>query len=244
MATKPILQKFVLAKNSKIVLNPHTADELVVKGLQGMGLCLGFTMGTVAIEEIGTKISLEVPTIGKYEASTSNYNFIPGDKALEVFRNASLNGLLITAIRLYVVDGGDFSAPDRISDPASGLYIGSITDPRVDSPSGLYTGSLSYMPGGTFVLFTVHTQGANLAFDSVANTFTCSDNSFISAGFEVGDTIMADNFGSLAPLCLKVTTVAAGVLGIDTTAGDAALLTANISGTATSAIHGATPVVV
>lgn len=246
MAIKVSPVNFLLAKNSAVVLHPATAEEKKLRGLQGMGLCLGFTMSTTEVDEIGKRIALEVPSGGKYEKSSVNYNFIPGDKSLEFFRNAAINSVLIQDVRMYSVQGQDFSAPDLISDPTSGLYVGSVGDPKAGSPSALYQGSLEYMPGGPFVLFVAHKKGITLSYVAATRTLTSSANDFISVcGFEADDTIIIDNVPFMTkPIYVKATSVAAGAIVLEDGVGDEALMTADWTGTATTAAHGATPLVV
>lgn len=245
MAIKSSSVNFVAAQNAAVILHPATANEKSVRGLQGMGLCLGFTMETITVAEMGRRIAMVIPSGGTYEETQVNYNFIPGDSSLEEFRDAAINSTKIADVRLYVKQGCDFSAPDLISDPASGLYVGSMSDPKVDSPNGIFTGSLSYMPGGAFVLFVAHKVGAALSYTASTRTLASSDGDFVTTGFEVGDTLIIDNIpGKSAPMYFKAHSVAAGAIVLVEDEGDEALLTADFSGGATTAVHGATPLVV
>lgn len=246
MALKTNPVNFVAAQNAAVVLNPATANEAAVRGLQGMGLCLGFTMETQTVSEMGRRIALVVPSGGTYEETSINYNFVPGDASLETFRNAALNSTNMQNVRLYVKRGCDFSAPDFISDPASGLYVGSVSDPKVDNPNGIFTGTLSYMPGGAFVLYIAHTTpggGATLGYTSSTRTLTDSGNGFVTNGFEVGDSCLLDYADGNPPLALKIATVAAGAITFVEDVGDEADL-GDFSGIATTQLHGATPLVV
>jgi len=249
MAIKVNPVNFVLAQNAAVVLHARKSDELLVRGLQGMGLLLGFTMETQTVVEMGRRIALTVPSGGAYEQTEVNYNFIPGDASLEEFRNASINSTKINDVRLYIKQGCDFTAPDLISDPASGLYVGSMSDPRVDNPNGLFTGSLSYMPGGAFVLFIAHIAGITLDYTASTRTLGDSGSGFVAAGFEAGDTVILDFGGSAGtddPYFLQIESVAAGAIVFTDDVGDEAALTAggDFTGAATTELHGATPLVV
>lgn len=245
MAVKVNAVNFVAGQNAAVVVNCGTADEQYIRGLQGMGLCLGFTMETQKISEMGRRIALVIPSGGAYQETTVNYNFLPGDASLELMRDASLNSTKLSNIRLYVKQGCDFSAPDLISDSASGLYVGTVSDPKVDNPNGIFTGSMSYMPGGPFVLFVAHKVGAAIDYVASTRTITSSDSDFVTKGFEAGDTLILDNVpGQTRPLYVKAYSVAAGAIVIEDSVGDEALLTADFSGGATTALHGATPLVV
>lgn len=245
MAIKTDPVNFLVGQNSAVVVNPAQTDEMEIRGLQGMGLCLGFTMNTVEVSEMGRRIALDVPTGGKYEKTSVNYNFIPGDASLAYFRDASINSTKISKVRLYAVAGGDFSAPDLISDPASGLYVGTMGDAKVNSPGALYQGTLEYMPGGPFVLFIAHKKGAHLSYTSSTKTLASSDSDFVTAGFEAGDTLIIDNIpGKTGPMYFKASTVAAGAIVLDADEGDIDSLTADFTGTADTEVHGATPLTV
>jgi len=244
MATKSTSVSFVVAQNSAIVLNPTEATEMTVRGLQGMGLCLGFTMSEITVSEMGKKIATKVFSGGEYEVTSIEYNFIPGDPSLEVFQQAALNATNITDIRLYVKTGCDFSAPDLISDTASGLRVGTFGDPSVDSPNGLWTGSLSYSPAGAFALFIAHTGADGTTLSYVASTRTLSDSAsgFVTNGFEVGDTCILDDADSMVPKYVKITSVAAGAIVFTDAVGDVADI-GDFSGATATKLHGATPMV-
>lgn len=246
MAIKANPVNFVLAQNAAVILHARKSNELTVRGLQGMGLCLGFTMETQSVQEMGRRIALVVPSGGTYEETSINYNFIPGDASLEEFRDAALNSTKLNDVRLYVKNGCDFSAPDLISDPASGLYVGSMSDPQVDSPNGLFTGSLNYMPGGAFILFIAHKKGTALSVTTGTRTISNSDSDFVTQGFEVGDTMILDYYDSNDPFFLKCESVSAGSITWTASVGDSdALIAAGDAATgATTELHAATPLVV
>ena len=240
MAVKSTPVNFVVAQSSSVVLNPETATEMTVKGLQGMGLCLGFTMSEITVSEMGNKIATKVFSGGEYEVTSIEYNFIPGDPSLTVFQQAALNATNLQDIRLYVKAGCDFSAPDLISDAASGLRVGTFGDPKVDAPIGLRTGSLSYAPSGAFALFIAHKVGTDLAYTSSTRTISSSSTDLVAAGFEVGDTLVVDNADGNDPMYLKAESVAAGSIVVVAGEGDEASM-GDWSGASTTALHGATP---
>lgn len=247
MAIKNLVANFVAAQNAAVVIDPATANEKIVRGLQGMGLCLGFEMETQVVAEMGRRIALVIPSGGQYEATTINYNFVPGDPTFDRLRNAALNSTNLQVIRLYVKRGCDFSAPDFISDPASGLYVGTVNDPKVDNPNGIFTGTLSYMPGGAFVLYIAHTTsggGTTLSYTAATRTLTDTANLFVTNGFEVGDSCLLDWADGHAPLALQIESVTAGAVVFTADVGDVAMLTSDFTGIATTQLHGATPLVV
>lgn len=251
MAVRTISDNFVAAQNAAVVLHAGKSTETYIRGLQGMGLCLGFSMETQTVAEMGRRIALVIPSGGTYEETTVNYNFVPGDASLEEFRDAAINSTKLTDIRLYIKNGCDFTAPDLISDTGSGLYVGSMTDPSVDSPNGIFSGSLSYMPGGAFVLFVAHTpigEGANLDYTASTRTLTLSggDDFESDYGFEDGDTVILDHFNSLDPQFLQIASITGTTIVFEDDIGGEAVLTAagDATGGATAQLHGATPMVV
>ena len=248
MATKVSSVNFVAAQNAAVVLHAAKSTEATVRGLQGMGLCLGFTMETFTVAEMGRRINLVVPSGGTYEETTVNYNFVPGDPTMEEFRDAALNSTKLNDVRLYVKAGCDFTAPDLISDSASGLYVGSFSDPSVDSPNGIFTGSLSYMPGGAFCLFVAHTppgSGTTLSYVAATRTLSVSggDTFDVTYGFEDGDTAILDYADSMDPQFVQIDTVSGASLTFTAAVGDVASI-GDFTGISTTQLHGATPMVV
>lgn len=244
MAIKKTSVKFVTGKNSGIVVNYGTADALTTNGVQSMGLCLGFSVNTVEVGEAGTRFSFDAPVGAKYEKATTNYNFRPGEKSIEFFRGAAANGDLVSNIRLYAKIGCDFSAPDLISDPSSGMYFGSMTDPKFSAPGSLYQGSFEYWPAGPFVLFVAHKTGDALTYTALTRTLESDDSDFITLGFEEGDTIIIDNIpGEDGPKYFKAASVAAGAIVFAAAVGDVADMSDWIGGATTSA-HAATPLII
>lgn len=248
MAIKVSPDRFVLAQNAAVVLHAGKTTEAVIPGLQGMGLLLGFEMETVQVREMGRRIALTVPSGGAYSPSNANYNFIPGDPVFEELRDAAINSTLITDMRLYVKRGCDFSAADLISDSEAGLYVGSITDPTADGPASLFTGSLSYMAGGAFVLFVAHTPigaGTTLSYVASTRTLTVSggDEFDTDYGFEVGDTCILDKADSMDPKYVKIESITGASMVFTAAVGDVADI-GDFTGIAATQLHGATPLVV
>jgi len=248
MAQKVSAVNFVAAQNAAVVLHAAKSTEVAVRGLQGMGLCLGFTMETQTVAEMGRRINLVVPSGGTYEETTINYNFVPGDASMEEFRDAALNSTKLADVRLYIKNGCDFTAPDLISDSGSGLYVGSFSDPSADSPNAIFTGSLSYMPGGAFCLFVAHTpigEGTTLSYTASTRTLAVSggDEFDTDYGFEVGDTCILDYADSMDPKYLKVASISGANIVFTADTGDIADIS-DFSGVSTTRLHGATPMVV
>lgn len=241
MAIKIAAVNFVVAQNSALVLHAAKTNEAIAKGIQGLGLLLGFTMDTITVVEMGRRIALVVPSGGTHEPSTVNSNFVPGDPTQAELMVAAINSTKIADARQYVRMGCDFSAPDLISDPASGFHVGSYTDPSVDSPAGLYTNSVSFLPAGPFCLFVAHKTGTDLSYVTATRTMTSAAADFVTSGFEAGDTAILDHLdASTDPRFVKIESVTASEIVFAEDVGDEALIP-DFSGIATTALHSATP---
>lgn len=241
MAIKVNPVNFVVAQNSGLVLHAAKTTELIARGIQGLGLLLGFTMDTITVVEMGRRIALTIPSGGTYEPTTVNSNFVPGDPSQAELMLASLNSTLINDARQYIKMGCSFTAPDLISDPASGFHVGSYTDPSVDSPSGLYTNSVSIMPAGPFCLFIAHKTGTDLSYVTATRTLTSAAADFVTLGFEAGDTAILDHLDATTdPRFVQLESVSASTIVFAEDIGDEALIP-DFSGIATTALHSATP---
>lgn len=251
MATKTISTNFLVAQASALVLNPAEATQMIVRGLTGLTLPLGFEMSNNVISEMGRRIDLVVPSGGAYTPIDITANFVPGDPSQQIFQSAALNSTQLKKMRFYLKQGCDFAALDLINDPGGAYLIGTFSPPSVASKSETYQNQITILPAGSSVLFIAHTPaggGAALTFNAPVGTgadasIDLSSGSFVDMGFEAGDVVYLDWVNSLAPLCCKIKSggVAAGALTLEGGVGDCDLVP-DFSGIATSAIHGATPI--
>ena len=248
---------FVLAQNSAMWVNKATAEEMKIIGLQGMGLCMGFSQTEKEVPMMGMRISPVVFTGAKYDSMTANCNFIEGDKTQEFLKAAAEQGIMVKAIRLYTKDGCHFSSPDQphsggvdgvggYTSGSSGLNVGSWTDPKAGAPSDLYANSISFAPGGPFVLFIAHTEPGKgdeitISDGGVGNvvTLTTTGTPWVDRGFEVGDTVLVD-WSDTTPKYGVVEALNTDTMTLAADKGDAASIS---TGTlpAKGAVHGATP---
>jgi hypothetical protein len=242
MAIKVSVDNFNLAQSSAVVLDAAMSSEIAIPGLQGMGLLLGFTMEEKEISEIGRRIALVVPSGGKYEPMTVDYNFT-WNKVYERLRNASINSTKIASMRNYIKRGCDFSAPDFISDPGSGLFVGGVGDPKVDSPNGIWKGQLTMTAGGAFVYYVAHTgqDGTILSYVAATRTLSITGSSFVTLGFEANDSALFDFADSNDPLHLKIESVSSSDIVFAAGIGDVDTLASDFSGITTTQLHAATP---
>lgn len=250
MATKTISSNFLVAQASALVLYPATSDQLTVRGLTGLTLPLGFEMSNVVVSEMGRRIDLIVPSGGAYSAIDITANFVPGDASQAIFQDAALNSTKLTEMRFYLKAGCDFAALDLINDSGGGYYIGTYSAPSVGSKNELFQNQIQILPAGSSVLFVAHTtpgSGDDLTFLSEATTgagatITLSTGSFVTMGFEVGDTIIIDYMtAGTDPLYAKIASMTATVLTLTEDTGDSASIT-DVTGPTTCQIHGATAI--
>jgi len=225
---------FVIGQNAALRVECATDNEMSMKGLQGLGLFMGFTQQSQEVPMIGQRIAPKVFTGASYDESTVNTNYIPGDKTQDFLRNAALQGTLVKNVRAYLRDGCNFSAPDQIAtgggltSGTSGLNVGSVTDPQIGSPTDIWTNSVSFAPAGPFSLFVAHTPAG--AGDNIASSANGSDvdltlkdgSKWADLGFEVDDTIIVDWDGASTekPKYSKVKAISDSVMTLDGSVGD------------------------
>ena len=244
---------YKVAEASAIVANAGKTDEMKLKGLQSIALPLGFSVSTITVGEMGQRIDDVVPVSGAYEELSVNYNFVMGDKSQLYLQKASYNNTKITDMRFMVDDdvlAGDFVALDLISDPDGYYSVGNFSNPS-GGRNEVIAGSISILPAGSSVIFSSHASGTDLSFtayDSVtpalANvTDTSGTLGFVTnLGFEVGMTVIIDRLNGLDPLYAKIETVSDTVIEFANGVGDEPSIPTAV-GDATTAIHGATPVI-
>ena len=98
------------------------------------------------------------------------------------------------------------------------------------------------MPAGPYALFVAHISGTTLTYTSATRTLADSGDGFVDAGFEVGDTCIMDfDDDTNDPVYLKIESVAVGAIVFVAATGDIADIPTDHAGTATTALHGATP---
>lgn len=235
---------FVVAQNAKLVVNAGKATEMTLRGLQTLGIPIGASASTVTVSEMGRRVDLVLASGLTYESVSTDYNFVIGDPSQTYMMEASRNATQITDARFYI-DSTHFGALDLISDTGGYLQVGSMTSPTA-SKNEVFSGSVEFMPAGSFILFPNHVVGTTLGFVAgvigVSNAkITDSASGFVTEGFVAGQTVYIDHADGLDPLCCKIETVIAGEIELVEGVGDADSLTTS-AGIATSAIHGGDPV--
>lgn len=244
------MAKGTVVNNAAVVLNARTADELVIQGLTGITLPIGFTMQNVTIDVMGERLGTVVPTGGTYDVCTIPYNFLANDPSQAALMQGSLNSTEYSNARFYIDHKieGDFCAPDRISDSTAVYTIGTISAPTA-TKNAILTGNIDFLPSGASALFNRHASGTDLSFAADTGTgATITDSggtmNFVSTiGFAAGQTLIIDKLGSLDPLFAKIASVTETVITLESGVGDADQITTT-TGASDTAVHAATPMVV
>lgn len=232
----------VVAQTAKLVVKAGKTDAMTVKGLQGLSIPIGATASTVTIQEMGRRVDIVKASGLAYEEITVNYNYLPDDPSQVYLQDAAYNAREIVDARFYL-DSCDFAALDLISDSAGHLQVGSLSSPTA-TKNEIFTGSVTFLPAGSFILFPNHVIGTTLSFTADAGsgaTITDSASNFVNNGFEAGMTIYLDYVNGLDPLCCKISAVTAGSITLAQGVGDEASVP-TFDGVATTGIHAGTPV--
>ena len=239
---------YKVASNAAIRVHCGKTTEMLLRGLQSTALPIGFSMSTVTVSSMGERIDQVLPTGGSYEEISVNYNFVIGDPSQVYLMQAALNNTEIQDMRFYVDDNplcGNFAAVDLISDTGASYRVGTFSSPS-GSKNELFTGTVSFLPAGASALFTAHANGTDLEFTAgtagAVATITSTTQDFTALGFEADMTIILDHVNSLDPLYCQIDTVAAHTITLVDAVGDEGSVPL-FSGIATTAIHGAAPIV-
>lgn len=234
---------YVPAQASALTVKTGKSDQLMVKGLQGLTLPLGFTQQTSEASVIGTRIATKYATGASYEDITSNYYFAPGDASQTYLMDCSRNATQIQDMWFWI-DQTDFVALDLVSDPSGYVMVGTFSSPTA-TKNEIYSGSISLIIGGSHILFNKHIGGTTLSFTAggagVSAQVVDSGNGFITAGFAVGDTVIITYLNGLDPIYAKVKSVAAGTMTFEDAIGNEALIPTK-AGISTTKIHGGVPI--
>lgn len=208
----------------------------IIKGLNKVKIP-GITRESIKIEEFGRDFDFEVPTSASWEKGSIEGNYVRNDTTgqralrLKLFANEGLKDL-----RLYENEN-DFWAPDLAKDPNSQIYVQGMPGPEINK-SGVIPFSADLLVQGLLSLFTAHVSGAGITFAAGAgetpDTISDSGSGFITAGFEVGMSILIDNSTNNDSVTeALVTEVSEGSLTLSTTG-----MIADGTGTVNTVVHG------
>lgn len=232
----------VVAQTSRLIVHAGKADQMTLEGLQSLAIPIGASANTITLSMMGTRIDKVVASGLAYEEITVDSYFLPGDESQAFMQDASVNARQIQDSRFYL-DSCDFAALDLVSDESGYLQVGTYSAPSA-SKNDVYSNSITFLPAGSFILFSNHVIGTTLGFVADAGsgaTVTDSASHFVENGFKANHTVYIDYMDGLDPLCCKIEAVTAGSITLAQGVGDEALVT-TFSGMATTAIHSGTPI--
>lgn len=224
---------YQLGVDSAIVLKYGDADQSVVKGLNRLGLP-SLMREVIKVSEFRTDFAVEFTGEGSHGRITYGGNMVLGDtKGQDQLKQYLKNNTKFTDPRLYL-DLVNFIAPDLANDPDNAGFQVSKCEPGEGQKNGTYPYSGEMVVNGLYCYFTAHIEdGATptMTFPIGGTTITDSDSGFVTAGFEVGQTLIIEGSTSNDGQYL-ITAVAAGTI----TCADASFtVEAAIEGTA---LHG------
>lgn len=247
MALKVSSTNFLVAQAAALILDAAMATEVLIKGLTGLTLPLGFEMTSINVQEMGRRIDLVVPSGGTYTSIDITANFVPGDPSQQRLQTAAINSTKLTTMRFYLKVDCDFAALDLINDSGGAYLIGTYSPPTVASKNELFQNSISILPAGSSVLFVAHSApglGTNISFTADAGSGAIAELSagtWAGFGFEAGDVCIIDYQDGQDPLYAQAETVSGTTLTFSVGIGDADSIT-TAAGIATTQVHGATPI--
>ena len=191
-----------------------------VLGLNAMKIP-GITRKEVEVEEFGRDFDFTVPTSASWEKGSISGNYVREDTTGQVaLRQKLFDNAGLANLRLYE-DDDDFWSPDLANDANSLIFVMNNPGPEF-TKSGLLPYTAEILVQGLLALFTAHIGGITLDFvagvDPAISTITDSDSGFITAGFEVGQTLIIEGSTSNDTVTDQIITiVAAGTLTLTTT---------------------------
>ena len=258
MSNSTILADFILANNAAMRVDCATSDELAILGLQGLGLCLGFSKDKKTIPSMGVRVAPVAYGNGSWDEMTVDCNFIPGSTSQKYIAACSYSDITLRNVRMYLEDHCTFSAPDMISAGGgidtgkSGLSIGGYGDPKAGAPGDTWKNTIAVAPMGPFALFDVHTlngDGTNVSITAEVPGVSAAELELLDAtewadlGFEEGDTIIVDYAGAY-PMYGKIDSLSTSTMTLEQATGDSADMPAGALSSADGGVHGASPLYV
>jgi hypothetical protein len=184
----------------------------------------GILRETIKVVQFNQDFDFEVPTSANWEKGSMAGNYVRDDTTGQrALRTALFNNTGLDDLRLYE-DADDFWAPDLANDANSVIFVGGMPGPEIDKP-GIIPFSCDLLVQGLLALFTAHLVGVTLAF--TAQAITDSGSGFVTAGFEVGQSIIIEGSTSNDTITDCIVTVAAageltvsgGPLNVEAAAG-------------------------
>jgi len=180
-----------------------------IRGLNSLTIP-GISRGTQKIEEFGREMDYEITTNATWGKGNISGNYVRDDETGQrVLRRKLFANEKIPDLRLYENEE-DFWAPDRATDPASAYRVENVNDMEIKK-SGIVPFSADLRIHGTQATFLAHLSGTGLKFvPGAPDKITDSTSRFLTAGFEVGMSVLIDNStGNDDVVTAKITEVTA-----------------------------------
>lgn len=211
------------AANAAVVLNYGDSDQAIVAGLNNLKLP-GGQRTIIEVKEFRQ-------TSRQFAGSASRTNLEFGGNAVFTDAGQRILKTLFDAntkfgpvgnangeCRVYLngtsstLLSSDFLGLDTANDSESIYQVVAYDFPAADV-DGMFPFSSGLTVGGQYAIFSVHYTASTIAaVDSDPDTFTDSASGFVTAGFEVGMTIIVEGDGDNNGIYGPLATVAAGTL--------------------------------
>lgn len=208
--------EFLTAENAAVVLGYGTVNQSVVKGLNKLGLPVA-SRSEIKLSQFGVDFATKITGEGEWSNITFAGNLVKGDRlGQSALKSAMVNRTKLTDCRLYLNDD-DFVTVDLANDPTSAFQVTKAGDGSSTDKNAVFPFSGEMILNGRVAYFFTH-YTAELVFvagsSGVKDTITDAASGFVTAGFEVGDTIIIEDSTGNDGQHL-VTAVAAGTLTLD-----------------------------
>lgn len=210
----------VVAENAALVLGYGTANQAVVQGLNKMGLPVA-SRSEIKLSQFRRDFSVKALGEGEWSNITASGNLVKGDRLGQAALKKAMRDRteLKDDFRGYLNDA-DFFTVDLANDSDAALQVLKAGDGSATEKNGVFPFSTEIIirRGGIAYFFT-HMEDTELAFvagsSGVKDTITDATSGFVTAGFEVGDTLIVEGSTGNDGQYL-ITAVAAGTLTLAT----------------------------
>jgi hypothetical protein len=216
------IARHVTGTDAAVVLYYKGPEQSVVAGLTATSIP-GITRQMITVDELRTELARQFAGGASYGDFGAKGNYVLGDsKGQDKMRQLVWDKTVLTHSDLMVfLNNDDFIATDLANDPRSGIQILEAISGEADK-NAVYPFSTKFCANGRLAVYSAHViedDAAGLAFvDGIASndTITDAEARFVSAGFEVGMTLMIIGSTGNDGVHATITAVAAGTLTLST----------------------------
>lgn len=210
----------VVAENAALVLGYGTVNQAVVQGLNKLGLPVA-SRSEIKLSQFRRDFAVKALGEGEWSNITASGSLVKGDRRGQTALKLAMQNRteLKDDFRGYL-NGTDFFTVDLANDSTSALQVlkagdGSSTDKNAVFP---FSTEIIIRRGG-IAYFYNHMEDVELAFvagsSGVKDTITDAASGFVTAGIEVGDTLIVEGSTGNDGQYL-ISAVAAGTLTLTT----------------------------